>query len=95
MTAEAWHERLRSAAFDTSSLLPAPSALAQSVPAPIERFGIGGVGGPGTAGTLASARLSVAAAPRVSFDIDLALISNSSDRARAAAGAQLSNGSAV
>lgn len=74
-----------------SSLLFASHALAQSVPAvhPVERFGIGGVGGPGTAGALAAARLSVAASPRVSFDVDLGLISASSDRARAAAGAQL------
>ena len=72
-----------------SSLLLPSYALAQSVPAPIERFGIGGVGGPGTAGTLASGRLSVAASPRISFDIDLGLISNSSDRARAAVGAQV------
>ena len=57
--------------------------------APVERLGIGGVGGPGTAGALASARLSVAATPRVSFDTDLGLISASSDRARATVGAQV------
>ena len=74
-----------------SWVLLTSSARAQPVPAAdlLERFGIGGVAGPGTAGALASARLSVPAAPRVSFDIDLGLLSASSDRARATAGVQL------
>ena len=74
-----------------SCVLLASSVRAQPVPATetLERFGIGGVAGPGTAGALASARLSVPAAQRVSFDIDLGLLSASSDRARAAAGVQV------
>ena len=60
-----------------------------SSPATEGRVGIGGVGGPGTAGLLAAARLSVPASPRISFDVDAGLVSSSNDRSRGAAGAQL------
>ena len=69
------------------------SVLAQSpttTPRPTEgRVGIGGVGGSGTAGLIAAARLSVPAGPRISFDIDGGLVSASKSRARAAFGAQV------
>ena len=74
-----------------SSVLIASPALAQSAPTahPVERVGVGGVGGPGTAGLLAAARVSIPASPRISFDIDAGLVSSRSDRARGAAGVQL------
>ena len=74
-----------------SSVLVASPVLAQSGTAahPVERFGVGGVGGPGTAGLLASTRISMSAAPRVSFDVDLGLLNSRNAGRRAAFGGQL------
>lgn len=73
--------------YRPESLLAQPQT---STPQPTEgRVGIGGVGGPGTAGLIAAARLSIPAAPRISFDIDGGLVSASSDRARATFGGQV------
>ena len=69
-------------------LILSESAFAQTT-ATEGQVAIGGVGGPGTAGLLVAARVSLHASPRVSLDIDAGFVSASSDRARGAASAQL------
>src|SRR5688500_111518 len=73
--------------YPPESVLGQPQATA---PGPTEgRVGIGGVGGPGTVGLIAVARVSILAGPRISFDLDGGLVSASSGRARGAFGAQV------